>query len=198
MNGEVYDKLILEYQNKISECQNDTTITNKDLCVKNNILTYLRQYYQSYFIEFQNEYNSFSYISGYDEDYETYLELYNTAITKFNKAVSNLEKEVDDLTELIAYNNQTNDNYNKLIDERNTEITNTTNKITNINNQISTVEQDIKNYNEIKEIIYIFGIIPISNLPLNVDNLKKLYQLLIIFFLIFFIIILKILKETYI
>lgn len=196
MNGEIYDRLTLEYQNKVSECKNNANITNNELCIKNEILTYLRDYYKSHFISLEEKYNAFSFISGYDEDYQTYVDLYNEEIKSFNEAVSKLEEEIQTLTETIAYNNKETDNYNEIIEERNKEITDTTNKIKNINQEITTIEQDIQNYNEIKEIIYIFGIIPISNLPLNVDNLKKLYQLLIIFFLLFFIVILKILKEN--
>lgn len=191
MGGYTYEALMNTYENAVSECPE-----GDEDCRKNRVISLLESEFGQSFISFKSNFNAFQSQTSSEVDYVTLVQRYNELYNQMNTDQENLENEIEALDTLIRNQSGETQNYNNIIDERNTEIHNTTSDIENKNNEIDTVNEDINNLKKGKEIIRFLGIIPISNVPLEINYVKILYQLLSIFFLFLFILIIKLIKDS--
>lgn len=188
MPGNSYDLYINEFETAKSDCDND-------ICIKTKIIDLLRNEWSGSFMEFQSNFNAFKNQTGEDIDYKQLEERYNKLYKDMETSKNNLEDEIDSLEQLIRGQSGDSQNYSNIIDERNTDIQNTTKDIQQKNSEIDTVNEDIESNKKSKETISFFGIFPLSNIPLEVTQVKVFYQILSILLLIFFIFLIRMIKD---
>lgn len=188
MPGNSYDLYINEFETAKSDCDND-------ICIKTKIIDLLRKEWSGSFMEFQSNFNAFKNQTGEDIDYKQLEERYNKLYNDMETSKNNLEDEIDSLEQLIRGQSGDSQNYSNIIDERNTDIQNTTKDIQKKNSEIDTVNEDIESNKKSKETISFFGIFPLSNIPLEVTQVKVFYQILSILLLIFFIFLIRMIKD---
>lgn len=188
MPGNSYDLYINEFETAKSDCDND-------ICIKTKIIDLLRKEWSGSFMEFQSNFNAFKNQTGEDIDYKQLEERYNKLYNDMETSKNNLEDEIDSLEQLIRGQSGDSQNYSNIIDERNTDIQNTTKDIQQKTSQIDTVNEDIESNKKSKDTISFFGIFPLSNIPLEVTQVKVFYQILSILLLIFFIFLIRMIKD---
>lgn len=192
MSGNNYDTLMAQLENSNSLCMNSE---NRETCMKSNIINYLRNTYTTAYNDFTNHYNSLANTTMENVVYKEYQDKYNELYSKVAKQKKELQDEIDGLSELIENQVKDTKNYENIIKERNEEIESSSNDIKEKSNKIDTVNEDINNYKNNLDYIYLFGLIPITNVPLSVDTIDKLYKIICIILLLLFIFILKTIKE---
>ena len=190
MSGELYEVLMDSYENAVNDCDGDND------CKKTRIINLLQTEYGQSFKDFITTFNAFKNQTGTEVDYDILVQRYNNLYRDMNTKRKNLENEIESLDTLIKSQSGITQNYNNIIDERNKEIKTSTGDIQDKNSQIDTVNEDIDNLKKGKGIIYFLGIIPLSNTPLKINNIKVLYQIFSIFFLFLFILIIKVIKDS--
>lgn len=190
MGGDLYEVLMSSYESAISDCDGN------DDCQKNKIIELLQTEFGQSYIDFKQTFYAFQNQTGTDVDYEILVQKYNTFYNKMNTDKNKLEEEIEALDTLIKSQSGMTQNYNDVINERNTEIKSSTDDINSKNSQLDTVNEDIYNIEKGKGIIRFLGIIPLSNTPLKINNIKILYQIFSIFFLFLFIFIIKVIKDS--
>ena len=188
MPGNSYDLYINEFETAKNDCDND-------ICVKTKIIDLLKREWGGSFIEFQSNFNAFKNQTGENIDYKQLEQKYNQLYNDMETSKKNLEDEIDSLEQLIKGQSGDSQNYSDIINERNTDIQNTTKDIQQKNNEIDTVNEDIESNKKSKETISFFGIFPLSNIPLEVTQVKVFYQILSILLLIFFIFLIRMIKD---
>lgn len=190
MGGDLYEVLMNSYETAVSDCDGN------DECKKNKIISLLQTEYGQSYKDFKRTFNAFRNQTGSEVDYEILVQRYNNLYKKMNDDKENLENEIKALDTLIKGQSGVTQNYNDIIDQRNSEIKISTGDIQNKNNTLDTVNEDIHNLKKGKDIIRFLGIIPLSNTPLKINNIKVLYQIFSIFFLFLFILIIKVIKDS--
>lgn len=190
MGGDLYEVLMNSYETAVDDCDGN------DECKKNKIISLLKSEFGQSYIDFRTTFNAFRNQTGSEVDYEILVQKYNNLYNKMNTDKENLENEIKALDTLIKSQSGMTQNYNDIIDQRNSEIKISTGDIQNKNSEIDTVNEDINNLKKGKDIIRFLGIIPLSNTPLKINNIKVLYQIFSIFFLFLFILIIKVIKDS--
>ena len=155
MGGGTYDSLINEYEQALNDCEEGD---NKENCVREAIINFLKETYTSSYDSFKSNFNAFVASTGDEFDQEESIRQYNNFYNQMLLEKNKLVDEINSLDELIKVQSGDSYNYNDVIERRNNEIKSSTQDIEKKNNMIITANEDININKNDKETIYIFGL----------------------------------------
>ncbi len=190
--SESYDYFITLYERLLNECANKS---NPTVCRKLQIINFLKGQYGNSFNDFQQNYNAFLNQTTNQDDLTAWENRYNEFYKKMLSEKNRLEKENRDLNELIKFQSSNTDSYDKIITQRNKEIKTNILNIDTKTEDLGTLSQDLDINNEKKDIIFLFGWIPLNPYPMKTKDVLRFYQIANIILLLFLIFFIKAIKE---
>lgn len=187
-----YDYFINEYDKSIQQC-NDTK--DFESCKKVQIMNLLKSQYGDSFTKFIKNYNAFNNQMYNGDDLKNWEENYNKLYEKMQKDKSKLDAEINDLNDLIRVHKNKKKNFKSILEDRNVEVEDNIEIINNKSGNLDTINENIKINKDGKELIYLFGQIPLSPYPMKSENVLHFYQIVIVVLLLLLILFIKGIKN---
>ncbi len=190
--SETYDYFINEYDKSVKECNDNEDF---ETCKKVQIMNLLKSQYGSSFTKFVKNYNAFNNQLYNGDDLDVWEKSYNKLYKKMQKDKSRLNKEISELDDLIRVHKNKKKNYKNMLENRNVEVEDNIEIIDNKSGSLDTINENIKINKDGKELIYLFGHIPLTPYPMKSENVLHFYQIIIVILLILLILFIKGIKN---